>query len=47
MSSDIREEVAALRALDPMYRVFGSDDGTGLGIRSDEPVEFFPFVRGA
>ncbi|MGE0308579.1 MAG: acyl-CoA reductase [Acidimicrobiia bacterium] len=45
MSSDIREEVAALRTLDPMYCVFGSDDGTGLVIRSDEPVEFFPSAK--
>ncbi|MCU1346371.1 MAG: long-chain-fatty-acyl-CoA reductase [Acidimicrobiia bacterium] len=42
MPSDIREEVAALRTLEPLYRVFGSDNGTGLVIRSDEPVEFFP-----
>jgi hypothetical protein len=42
LPSDIREEVAALRTLEPMYRVFGSDNGTGLVVRSDEPVEFFP-----
>jgi Acyl-CoA reductase (LuxC) len=42
LPGDIREEVSALRAMDPLYRVFGSDDGTGLVVRSDEPVEFFP-----
>jgi Acyl-CoA reductase (LuxC) len=42
LPADIRDEVAALRMLDPIYRVFGSDDGTGLVVRSDEPVEFFP-----
>jgi hypothetical protein len=42
LPTDIREEVAALRTLAPIYRVFGSDDGTGLVVRSDEPVEFFP-----
>lgn len=42
LPSDIRDEVSALRTLQPEYRVFGSDDGTGLVVRSDDPVEFFP-----
>jgi len=42
LPSDIREEVNALRSLEPLYRVFGADDGTGLVVRSDDPVEFFP-----
>lgn len=40
--ADVREEIAALRTLDPLYRVFGRDDGRGLVVRSDEPVGFFP-----
>ena len=38
----IREEVEVLRTLDPLYRVFGKSDGSGLVIRSDEPVDFHP-----
>jgi hypothetical protein len=38
----IREEVDVLRTLDPIYRVFGGYDGTGLVVRSDEPVGFHP-----
>lgn len=40
--SERRAEIAALRSLEPMYRIFGADDGTGLVIRSADPVEFFP-----
>ena len=40
--AEIREEVEVLRTLDPMYRVFGSPDGRGMVIRSDEPVHFHP-----
>jgi hypothetical protein len=45
MDAEARNEVASLRALEPMYRVFGSDDGTGLVVRSDEPVGFFPSAK--
>lgn len=38
----IREEVEVLRTLEPMYRVFGKPDGTGIVVRSDEPVDFHP-----
>lgn len=38
----IREEVEVLRSLEPIYRVFGSTDGKGLVVRSDEPVGFHP-----
>lgn len=39
---DIAEEIAVLRTLEPIYRVFGRPDGRGLVIRSDEPVDFHP-----
>jgi len=42
---NIREEVETLRMLEPMYRVWGGYDGTGLVIRSDEPVEFHPEAK--
>ncbi|TAK69694.1 MAG: long-chain-fatty-acyl-CoA reductase [Actinomycetota bacterium] len=42
LPSNVNEEVEALRSLEPLYRVFGSGNGRGLVVRSDEPVEFFP-----
>ena len=42
LPADVNEQVEALRELEPTYRVFGSGDGRGLVIRSEEPVEFFP-----
>jgi hypothetical protein len=42
LPAEINEEVEALRDMEPSYRVFGSGDGRGLVIRSEEPVEFFP-----
>ena len=38
--SDLREEVNALRLMDPEYRVWGEPDGRGLVVRSEEPVQF-------
>jgi Acyl-CoA reductase (LuxC) len=43
--ADIRVEIDSLRSLAPFYRVWGSADGTGMVIRSDEPVEFYPSGR--
>jgi hypothetical protein len=40
--SEVRSEVDVLRAMEPDYRVFGTDDGHGLVILSDEPVGFHP-----
>jgi hypothetical protein len=39
---DLREEINALRMMEPMYRVFGEPDGRGVVIRSTEPVDFYP-----
>jgi len=41
-SGDTREQVEALRDLEPDYRVFGRFDGRGVVIRSEEPVDFYP-----
>ncbi len=40
--SDIREEVEAMRFLEPDYRIWGGYDGSGLVVRSPEPVDFHP-----
>jgi len=42
---DLRDEIAALRHLAPYYRVWGAPDGTGLVVRSEEPVSFYPTGR--
>ena len=42
---DLRDEIDALRHLAPYYRVWGAPDGTGLVIRSEEPVSFYPSGR--
>ena len=42
LAPEMREEIEALRTLEPLYRVFGSFDGRGVAIRSDEPVDFHP-----
>jgi hypothetical protein len=41
----IRDEISGLRDLDPLYRVWGSFDGRGVVIRSDEPVDFYPDAK--
>ena len=38
----MREEIEVLRALEPLYRVWGGYEGEGLVIRSEEPVDFYP-----
>ncbi|MDT5051599.1 MAG: hypothetical protein QOG75_7527 [Mycobacterium sp.] len=43
--AEIRVEVDVLRHLEPDYRVWGTFDGHGLVIRSDEPVEFIPIGK--
>lgn len=43
--ADLRDEIDALRQLDPYYRVWGATDGTGMVVRSDEPVSFYPTGR--
>jgi hypothetical protein len=43
--ADLRDEIEALRYLAPYYRVWGAADGTGLVVRSEEPVAFYPTGR--
>ena len=42
IAGEMRDEIAALREMEPEYRVWGSFNGEGLVIRSPEPVEFHP-----
>jgi hypothetical protein len=39
---ELRDEIDGLRMLEPIYRVFGDYDGSGIVIRSEEPVDFHP-----
>jgi hypothetical protein len=39
---EIRDAVEGMRFLEPEYRIWGSHDGTGLVVRSPDPVEFHP-----
>jgi hypothetical protein len=41
----MRDEIDGLRAMESFYRVWGSYDGAGVVIRSDEPVDFYPDGR--
>jgi hypothetical protein len=43
----LREEIEALTMLEDDYRVWGRTDGTGVVIRSDEPVDFHPVNKTA
>lgn len=42
LPGDVRAEVDVLRSMAPAYEVFGSDDGSGLVVLSDDPVDFHP-----
>jgi hypothetical protein len=45
LPSEIKAEVDVLRTMTPLYQVFGADDGSGLVILSDEPVDFHPSAK--
>ncbi|ONH58884.1 long-chain-fatty-acyl-CoA reductase [Frankia sp. CcI49] len=42
LPADIRAEVEVLRTMSPDYEVFGAEDGSGLVVLSDDPVDFHP-----
>jgi hypothetical protein len=44
---DLVEEVESLRSMDDDFGVWGVGDGSGLVIRSDEPVDFHPINKTA
>lgn len=41
----LREEIEGLRGMEPYYRIWGDCNGSGVVIRSEEPVEFHPDGR--
>ena len=45
LSEKLRDEISALRYLEPEYKVWGEFDGRGIVIRSDKPVDFYPEGR--
>ncbi|MBE1534214.1 acyl-CoA reductase [Actinomadura algeriensis] len=45
LDRDLREQIDTLAMLDDEFRVWGRTDGTGLVIRSDEPVDFHPINK--
>ena len=47
LDMDMREQVESMMLLDDEYGVRGRTDGTGLVIRSDEPVDFHPINKTA
>lgn len=47
LDMELREQVETLMMLDDEFRVWGRTDGTGLVIRSAEPVDFHPINKTA
>ncbi|MET8207718.1 acyl-CoA reductase [Streptomyces sp. NPDC005373] len=45
LDMELREQVETLSLLDDDFRVWGRTDGTGVVIRSDEPVDFHPINK--
>ena len=45
LEMELKEQIDALRVMDDEYGVFGSTDGRGVAIRSDEPVDFHPLRK--
>lgn len=47
LDTDLREQIDSLAMLDDEFGVWGRTDGTGLVIRSDQPVDFHPINKTA
>lgn len=45
LPGEMRDEIDGLRALEPYYQVWGKYDGSGVVIRSEDPVDFHPDGR--
>lgn len=45
MPPGLREDIDALRSLDPFYKVWGASDGRGVVILSEDPVDFHPEAK--
>lgn len=42
LPADTRDEIEVLKGMDPYYRVWGDYSGSGLVVRSEDPVDFYP-----
>lgn len=42
VTGELRDQIEMLMQLEPDFRVWGRFDGTGIVIRSDDPVDFYP-----
>ena len=45
LPGEVQNEIEVLKGLDPIYRVWGDYSGTGLVVRSDDPVDFYPISK--
>jgi len=45
MPPALREDIDALRSLEPFYKVWGQSDGRGVVILSEDPVDFHPEAK--
>ena len=45
LPADIRNEIQVLQSLSDLCDVFGTDDGSGLVVLTDDPVEFHPSAK--
>ena len=45
LPAEVREEIQVLATMSDMCDVFGADDGSGLVILTDDPVEFHPSAK--
>lgn len=43
--SALREEIEALRSLEPYYKIWGECDGRGVVVLSEDPVDFHPEAK--
>ncbi len=47
LDTEMREQIEMMTIMDDDYRVFGETDGSGVVIRSEEPVDFHPINKTA
>jgi len=45
LPAELREEIEGLRGMEDFYRVWGDYAGSGVVVRSDDPVDFHPDFR--
>jgi hypothetical protein len=45
LPADVRDEIRVLDSMSDLCDVFGSDDGSGLVVLTDDPVDFHPMAK--